>query len=99
MWISRHIDCMMIGAMGAIMYHRKTDWFCKLCGHPVVAIIAWILFFTSGLYANYIPSPLRNEYIKLRDIYNIYIMCAGVGNDHVLTPTYLQLDSLSILSR
>ena len=49
--------------MGAIMYHRKTDWFCKLCGHPVVAIIAWILFFTSGLYANYIPSPLRNEYI------------------------------------
>lgn len=74
-------DCMMIGAMGAIMYHRKTDWFCKLCGHPVAAIIAWILFFTSGLYANYIPSPIRNEYIAL---ISLLVIVAGLLRKPIL---------------
>lgn len=56
-------DCMMFGAIGAIMYYRKTEWFCRLCSNRFVAVIAWVLFFSSGLYANYIPSPIRNEYI------------------------------------
>ena len=68
-------DCMMIGAMGAIMYYRKKEWFCKLCGHPIVAVLAWILFFTSGLYANYIPSPVRNEYIAL---ISLFVIMAGL---------------------
>lgn len=64
-------DCMMIGAMGAIMYFRRKEWFCKLCGHPIVAVLAWILFFTSGIYAKYIPSPIRNEYIALISLFII----------------------------
>lgn len=68
-------DCMMLGAMGAIMYYRKTEWFCKLCAHPIVASLAWILFFTSGLYANYIPSPIRNEYIAL---ISLFVIVAGL---------------------
>lgn len=68
-------DCMMIGAMGAIMYYRKKEWFCKLCGHPIVAVLAWILFFSSGLYANYIPSPVRNEYIAL---ISLMVIVAGL---------------------
>lgn len=58
-------DCMMLGAIGAILYYRRKKWFCSFCAHPIVAILAWIAFFTSGLYANYIPSPIRNEYIAL----------------------------------
>ena len=64
-------DCMMLGAIGAIMYYRKTEWFVKLCSSRFVAIVAWILFFTSGLYANYIPSPIRNEYIAFVSLFVI----------------------------
>ena len=68
-------DCMMLGAMGAIMYYRKTEWFCKLCANRIVAIFAWVLFFTSGLYANYIPSPVRNEFIAL---ISLFVIMAGL---------------------
>lgn len=68
-------DCMMLGAMGAIMYYRRTEWFCKFCAHPVVAILGWVLFFTSGLYASYIPSPVRNECIAL---ISLLVIVAGL---------------------
>ena len=58
-------DCMMLGATGAFMYHRGTEWFMQLCGNRYVSIVAWILFFTSGLWATYIPSPVRNEVIAM----------------------------------
>ena len=64
-------DCMMLGAMGAIMYYRKTEWFCKLCSNRIVALIAWVLFFTSGLYADHLPSPVRNEFIALISLFVI----------------------------
>lgn len=68
-------DCMMLGAIGAIMYYRKTKWFCKLCSNRIVAIIAWGLFFTSGLYADYIPSPVRNEFIAF---ISLFVIMAGL---------------------
>lgn len=68
-------DCMMLGAAGAIMYYRGTKWFKQLCGNKVVAICAWVLFFTSGLYANYIPSPVRNEFIA---IVSLLVIMAGL---------------------
>ncbi len=74
-------DCMMLGAMGAIMYFRKTEWFVKLCSNRFVAIIAWILFFTSGAYCNYIPSPVRNEYIAL---VSLFVIMAGLLHKPIL---------------
>lgn len=74
-------DCMMLGAMGAIMYYRQTEWFCKLCSNRFVAIIAWGLFFTSGLYADYIPSPVRNEYIAF---ISLLVIMAGLLHKPIL---------------
>ena len=74
-------DCMMLGAMGAIMYYRKTEWFCKLCSNRFVAILAWGLFFTSGLYADFIPSPVRNEFIAF---ISLLVIMAGLLRKPIL---------------
>lgn len=58
-------DCMMIGAAGAILYYKNGRWFVNLCRNKYVCGVAWILFFASGLYATYIPAPIRAEYIAL----------------------------------
>lgn len=68
-------DCMMLGAAGAIMYYRGTEWFIRLCSNRYVAIVAWILFFTSGLWAKYIPSPITNEVIA---IVSLIVIMAGL---------------------
>ena len=47
----------------------------KLCSNRIVAIIAWVLFFTSGVYADYIPSPVRNEFIAL---ISLFVIMAGL---------------------
>lgn len=68
-------DCMMLGAAGAIMYYRGTEWFIQLCGYRWIAVTAWILFFTSGLWAKYIPSPVANEFIAL---VSLLVIMAGL---------------------
>ena len=74
-------DCMMLGAMGAIMYYRKTEWFYKLCSNRFVAILAWGFFFTSGLYADFIPSPVRNEFIAF---ISLLVIMAGLLRKPIL---------------
>lgn len=68
-------DCMMLGAAGAIMYYRGTEWFRQLCSNRYVAIAAWVLFFTSGLWAKYIPSPVTNEVIAF---VSLLVIMAGL---------------------
>lgn len=68
-------DCMMLGAAGAIMYYRGTEWFQRLCSNEWVAITAWVLFFTSGIWAKYIPSPITNEVIA---IVSLLVIMAGL---------------------
>lgn len=74
-------DCMMLGAAGAIMYYRGTEWFKRLCGNRIIAISAWILFFGSGLYANYIPALIRTEYIAL---ISLLVIMAGLVRKPIL---------------
>lgn len=74
-------DCMMLGAAGAIMYYRRTEWFRRLCGNQLVAIVAWILFFTSGLWVKYIPSPVANEVIAL---VSLFVIMAGLLSKPIL---------------
>ena len=68
-------DCMMLGAAGAIMYYRGTEWFKRLCSNRWVAITAWALFFTSGLWADYLPSAMCNEFIAL---VSLFVIMAGL---------------------
>ncbi len=74
-------DCMMIGAIGAILYYKKATWFVRLCANRVVVILAWVLFFTSGLYAQYIPAPIRAEYIS---VVSLMVIMAGLVSKPLL---------------
>ncbi len=74
-------DCMMLGAAGAIMYYRGTEWYKRLCSNRWVAVMAWILFFTSGLWADYFPSPIRNEIIAL---VSLFVIMAGLVRKPIL---------------
>ena len=74
-------DCMMIGAIGAILYYNKAAWFVRLCANKMVVILAWVLFFTSGLYAQYIPSPIRAEYIS---VVSLLVIMAGLVSKPLL---------------
>lgn len=74
-------DCMMLGAAGAIMYYRGTEWFKRLCENRYVAIVAWILFFTSGMWAKYLPSPIMNEVIAL---ISLSVIMAGLLRKPIL---------------
>lgn len=68
-------DCMMIGAAGAIMYYRGTEWFKRLCSNRYVSIAAWVLFFTSGLWTDYVPAPIRYEVIAM---ISLLVIMAGL---------------------
>ncbi len=74
-------DCMMLGAVGAIMYYRRTEWFKKLCSNRFVAITAWILFFTSGMWSTYLPSPITYEVIAL---ISLIVIMAGLVRKPIL---------------
>ena len=74
-------DCMMLGAAGAIMYYRGTGWFKQFCRSRWVAIVAWILFFTSGMYAQHIPSPVRNELVA---VVSLMVIMAGLLQKPIL---------------
>lgn len=74
-------DCMMIGAAGAILYYNKSRWFVQICGNKWVSIVAWILFFASGLYATYIPAPIRAEYIAL---ISLVVIVSGLAYKPIL---------------
>lgn len=58
-------DCMMIGAIGAILYYRKNRAFCGLFFSKTVSIIAWALLLTSEFYGDYIPAPIRIQYVAV----------------------------------
>lgn len=74
-------DCMMIGAIGAILYYKKAAWFIRMCANRVVVILTWVLFFTSGLYAQYIPAPIRAEYIS---VVSLLVIMAGLVSKPLL---------------
>lgn len=74
-------DCMMIGAAGAILYYRGSEWFEHVCSKRYVAVTAWVLFFTSGLWAKYIPSPITNEAVAL---VSLMVIMAGLVRKPIL---------------
>lgn len=58
-------DCMMLGAIGAIMYYRKHQLFLRVMTSNWVVLFSWGLLFTSYYYVRYIPAPIRPQFISL----------------------------------
>lgn len=58
-------DCMMIGAIGAILYYRRNQRFHQIFFNKFVTTVAWALLFTSQFYCEYIPAPFRIQYMAI----------------------------------
>jgi len=64
-WGTLGIDCMFLGVVLGILVKCGNELIKKLSDSSVVAILAWLLFMTSGLYGKYIPSACRVEYVAV----------------------------------
>lgn len=64
-WGTLGIDCLFLGVVLGILVRDKNKWIEKVSTSNIVAVVAWILFLTSGLYGKYIPSACRVEYIAI----------------------------------
>ncbi len=60
--------CMMIGAIGAILYSSSNLNFIRLAGNKVIQLISWILFFTMGLGIFHVPAVIGQELIAVASL-------------------------------
>ncbi|MBO4402761.1 MAG: acyltransferase [Bacteroidales bacterium] len=58
-------DCMMIGAMGAMLYFSKNSFFLKVFGNRWVGFVSLLAITFSIPWANCIPAPVRPQVIAL----------------------------------
>lgn len=58
-------DCMMIGAIGAILYFAKVKWFNQLMGNRLLGLTCLLLLFFSLPWSGIIPAPIRPQTIAL----------------------------------
>lgn len=58
-------DCMMIGAIGAILYFTKAKWFIQLMSNRLIGLTCLLLLFFSQPWAGFIPAPVRPQAIAL----------------------------------
>jgi peptidoglycan/LPS O-acetylase OafA/YrhL len=57
--------CMMVGAIGAILYVKSNLFFIKLSSDKVVQLSAWVLFICMGIGIIRLPAPIASEFIAL----------------------------------
>ena len=58
-------DCMMIGAIGAILYFTQSGWFNRLLGDRIIGAVCLFVLFFSQTWAGYVPAPIRTQVIAL----------------------------------
>lgn len=58
-------QCMLIGGVGAILYHRRTPGFVSLATHVLVQAAAWIVVLLLAVNRFHIASVIDNEIISL----------------------------------
>ncbi len=63
--------CMMIGAIGAILYYYENKWFNRIFSNKQILILVWLLIGIAGLYVNFIPAIIRAEYIAILSLFLI----------------------------
>lgn len=57
--------CMMIGAIGAILYEKQNKYFNAIFSNKYILIAAWLLIILAGFYIENIPALIRAEYVAL----------------------------------
>lgn len=64
-------DCMMIGAIGAILYFKKHLFYTKLTTNRWVGVASLMLLLFSQLWAGIIPAPIRPQAIAILSLFAI----------------------------
>ena len=58
-------DCMMIGAIGAILFHEKRTWYINLTTNKIIDTLAWTAVILSNIYMDLIPAPIRHQFVSI----------------------------------
>ena len=58
-------DCMLIGAIGAILLFQEHVYFIKITNNKIAQIISWFIIFLVGINQFHIISFLDNEFISI----------------------------------
>lgn len=69
-----HTDSIMLGSLAAILFYKECKWLINLCQSGWFVVCSWILFLSTNLWAEYIPSPFRAEVIA---ILSVMVLLAG----------------------
>jgi peptidoglycan/LPS O-acetylase OafA/YrhL len=64
-------DCMMIGAIGAILYYQETKWFIGITNNRIIGMVCLLLLMFSKPWAVFLPSPVRPQIIALLSLFVI----------------------------
>lgn len=70
-------DCMMLGAVGAILFHRRQPLFMKVLGNRWVGLLCLLTVGVSVLWAEFVPAPLRPQVIAVLSLGAIMGQVAG----------------------
>lgn len=63
--------CMMLGALGAVLYDKKNKYYIKIFSNKIGQIIVWLLFLLSGVWGDYVPAIIREEVIAVMSLFLI----------------------------
>ncbi|HXD92278.1 MAG TPA: acyltransferase, partial [Bacteroidia bacterium] len=63
--------CMSIGAIGAVLYFQKNNYFLKTVSTYIVQLISWVILFLAAINLFHIASVLDNEIISLITVFLI----------------------------
>lgn len=59
-------DVLFLGVVGGLFLHKYGHILCKYGKYAnIVAIVSWLIFLLSGFYGNFIPAPVRIEFIAI----------------------------------
>lgn len=74
-WGITGFDCAFAGVFFGVLFREKSVQvysFLDSTFYKGIAILAWVLFLSSGLYGSFLPAPVRVEYIVLLSICLIF---------------------------
>ncbi len=63
--------CMMVGAIGAILYYQNNKYFNLIFSNRVILVLSWVLIIFAGFEVDYIPAVIRAEYIAFLSLFLI----------------------------
>lgn len=97
-WLYRFVgvtqfDTIMFGSIGAILFYNQRKWLLTLCSQKWFVILCWLLFLTSNLWGEILPSPIRAEVIAIISL--AVILSGFCGHPILETPTTQYLSKIS----